>query len=143
MRWMSGSNRGRAHRRRGKPKPEGGNQTAAKSMDIKEKNCTGHPLIGPRGEQLRVPLWAYRELQKRGLKKRYSINLSPRIYDLLDPEFDSFQADSHGKTYGIDKDGRQIRTILVSDAAVRRLLGADLSGPAWCQCDSAECRGRA
>jgi hypothetical protein len=54
-------------------------------MDEKIENCVewGHPLEGPNGEKLRVPLWAYKELQKLGLKKRYSTKISPLIYTFL------------------------------------------------------------
>ena len=79
----------------------------------------GHPLLGPRGEELRVPLFAYKILQQLGVKKRYSIQLSEKIYSLLNPDFDSL-------TEGL-----------------RRLVGPDLSGPAWLVCKCRECqRGR-
>ena len=77
----------------------------------------GHPLIGPKGEILRVPLWAYKKLHRLGVKKRYSIHLLPTIYELLNPKFD-----------------------VLTDVRLRRLLGADLGGPDWLVCHCRECK---
>lgn len=78
----------------------------------------GHPLIGPNGERIRVPLWAYEKLHRLGLKKRYSIHLHPDVYEFIRPEYDAL-------TEGL-----------------RHLLGVNLSGPAWCVCKCLECSSK-
>jgi hypothetical protein len=75
----------------------------------------GHPIIGPRGERGRVPLFCYKILHQLGIKKRYSIHLSELIYEFMDPALDA-----------------------LSDG-VRRVLGPDLAGPSWCVCHCKEC----
>jgi hypothetical protein len=79
----------------------------------------GHPLLTPEGREIRVPAPAFRRLRRLGVLMRNSAQLSERIYELLDPQYDSI-------TEGL-----------------RLLLGPDLSGPAWCRCDCKECRERA
>ena len=78
----------------------------------------GHPLIGLSGEVLRVPRFVYDQLHQLGVKKRYSIHLSPAIYEMLDPKYDTL-------TNGL-----------------RRLIGSKLDGPAWLVCTCEECRRR-
>ena len=104
--------------------PAPANQSRKTSMDESGRSRApvelewGHPLTGPKGERLRVPFWAYEKLQEMGLKRRYSTQLHPRIYQLLTPEYDSLT------------DG------------LRHLLGPALTGPEWLVCNCRECEKR-
>jgi hypothetical protein len=75
----------------------------------------GHAMIAPDGQEIRVPKFALVKLKKMGLLERRRARLSPLIYGVL-------QHDSLAN-------------------GLRRLLGADLSGPAWLSCNCRECSG--
>lgn len=79
----------------------------------------GHPLLTPDGREIRVPLSAFGTLRKLGALERNKNRLSARIYELIDPQYDSV-------TEGL-----------------RHLLGEDLAGPRWCACSCRECQGKA
>jgi hypothetical protein len=76
----------------------------------------GHPLVTPEGKTIRVPASAFRKLRQLGALLGNSNRLSPRIYDFVRPELDCL-----GEGLG-------------------RLLGEDLSGPAWVVCACNDCR---
>ncbi len=73
----------------------------------------GHALVTPEGREIRVPKFALVKLRRMGLLERRRARLSPFIYEVLDHE---------NLTEGL-----------------RRLLGPDLSGPAWLACRCSEC----
>jgi hypothetical protein len=79
----------------------------------------GHPLLTPEGKTIRVPASAFAKLRRLGVLLGKSNRLSPRIYQLVQPEFDCI-------TEGLG-----------------RLLGEDLSGPNWVQCTCKSCQYRA
>jgi hypothetical protein len=79
----------------------------------------GHPLITPDDQTIRVPAFAFRKLRQLGALLGNSNRLSPKIYQLVRPEFDCL-----GEGLG-------------------RLLGEDLSGPAWVLCTCKDCQRRA
>jgi hypothetical protein len=79
----------------------------------------GHPLLTPDGREIRVPLSAFGTLRKLGVLQKNKNRLNDRIYELIDPQYDSI-------TEGL-----------------RHLLGDDLSGPKWCSCGCRECQGKA
>ena len=79
----------------------------------------GHPLITPEGKEIRVPAFAFRKLRQLGALLGNSNRLSPRIYQLIRPEFDCI---SEG---------------------LGRLLGEDLSGPSWVLCTCKDCQCKA
>jgi hypothetical protein len=78
----------------------------------------GHLLLGPDGEKIRVPYFAFAKLRCLGLLVNNKPRLSRRIYEYLNPEFESL-------TEGLPK-----------------LLGADLSGPSWLVCKCRECSSK-
>jgi hypothetical protein len=78
----------------------------------------GHPLLTPDGKTIRVPASAFAKLRKLGAFLGKSNRLSPRIYQLIQPEFDCI-AEGLG-----------------------RLLGEDLSGPSWVLCTCKSCQNR-
>lgn len=78
----------------------------------------GHPLLTPDGKTVRVPASAFAKLRRMGAFLGKSNRLSPRIYQLIQPEFDCI-------TDGLG-----------------RLLGEDLSGPSWVQCTCKSCQDR-
>jgi hypothetical protein len=79
----------------------------------------GHPLVTPDGQTIRVPASAFRKLRQLGALLGNSNRLSPKIYQLIQPEFDCI---SEG---------------------LGRLLSQDLSGPSWVLCTCKDCRRRA
>lgn len=79
----------------------------------------GRPLVTPDGQTIRVPAFAFRKLRQLGALLGNSNRLSPKIYQLIRPEFDCI---SEG---------------------LGRLLGKDLSGPSWVLCRCKDCRRRA
>jgi hypothetical protein len=79
----------------------------------------GHPLITPEGQTIRVPAFAFRKLRQLGALLGNSNRLSPKIHQLIRPEFDCI---SEG---------------------LGRLLGKDLSGPSWVLCTCKDCQRRA
>jgi hypothetical protein len=79
----------------------------------------GHPLLTPEGKTIRVPASAFAKLRRLGAFLGKSNRLSPKIYQLIRPEFDCI-------TEGLG-----------------RLLGADLSGPSWVVCRCKDCQRRA
>ncbi len=79
----------------------------------------GHPLVTPDGQTIRVPAFAFQKLRQLGALLGNSNRLSPKIYQLIRPEFDCI-------TEGLG-----------------RLLGADLSGPSWVLCMCKDCQRRA
>jgi hypothetical protein len=76
----------------------------------------GHPLVTPDGQTIRVPAFAFRKLRQLGALLGNSNRLSPKIYQLIRPEFDCI---SEG---------------------LGRLLGEDLSGPSWVLCTCKDCQ---
>jgi hypothetical protein len=78
----------------------------------------GHPLLTPDGREIRVPLSAFGTLRKLGALQKNKNRLTDRIYELIDPQYDSI-------TEGL-----------------RHLLGRDLLGPNWCSCGCRECQGK-
>jgi hypothetical protein len=76
----------------------------------------GHPLLTPNGKTMRVPASAFAKLRRLGAFLGKSNRLSPRIYEVIKPEFDCI-------TEGLE-----------------RLLGEDLSGPSWVQCTCKSCQ---
>ena len=79
----------------------------------------GHPLITPDGQTIRVPAFAFAKLRQLGALLGNSNLLSPKIYQLIQPELDCI---SEG---------------------LGRLLGKDLSGPSWVLCTCKDCQRRA
>ena len=79
----------------------------------------GHPLVTPDGQTIRVPAFAFRKLRQLGALLGNSNRLSPKIYQLIRPEFDCITKD------------------------LGRLLGKDLSGPSWVLCGCRSCRNQA
>ncbi len=79
----------------------------------------GHPLVTPDGQTIRVPAFAFQKLRQLGALLGNSNRLTPKIYQLIRPEFDCI-------TEGLG-----------------RLLGADLSGPSWVLCTCKDCQRRA
>ncbi len=79
----------------------------------------GHPLVTPEGAVVRVPSFAFAKLRRLGAMMGNSNRLSPIVYSLLSREYDSL-------TEGL-----------------RRLLGADLSGPSWVVCRCRDCQREA
>jgi hypothetical protein len=79
----------------------------------------GHPLVTPDGQTIRVPASAFRRLRQLGALLGNSNRLSPKIYQLIQPEFDRI---SEG---------------------LGRLLGKDLSGPSWVLCACKDCQRKA
>jgi hypothetical protein len=75
----------------------------------------GHALITPDGQEIQVPKLALLKLRKMGLLERRRARLSPLIHGVLQNE-----SLANG---------------------LRRLLGSDLSGPAWLSCKCRECTG--
>jgi hypothetical protein len=78
----------------------------------------GHPLLTPEGETMRVPASAFAKLRRLGAFLGKSNRLSPRIHQLIQPEFDCI-------TEGLGC-----------------LLGADLSGPNWVLCTCKSCQDK-
>ncbi len=78
----------------------------------------GHPLLTPDGKTIRVPASAFAKLRRLGAFLGKSNRLSPRIYQIIQPEFDCI-------TEGLG-----------------RLLGEDLSGPSWVQCTCKSCQDK-
>jgi hypothetical protein len=78
----------------------------------------GHPLLTPDGKTIRVPASAFAKLRRLGAFLGKSNRLSPRIYDLMKPEF-----------------------ACIIEGLVR-LLGEDLSGPNWVQCTCKSCQDK-
>ena len=78
----------------------------------------GHPLITPDGQTIRVPAFAFSTLRRLGALRGNSNRLSPKIYQLIRPEFDCI---SEG---------------------LGLLLGKDLSGPSWVHCTCKDCQRR-
>jgi hypothetical protein len=76
----------------------------------------GHPLITPEGKTIRVPASAFAKLRRLGALLGKSNRLSPRVYQLISPEFDCI-------TEGLG-----------------RMLGEDLSGPNWVLCSCKSCQ---
>ena len=76
-------------------------------------------MITPDGQTIRVPAFAFRKLRQLGALLGNSNRLSPKIYQLIQPEFDCI---SEG---------------------LGRLLGQDLSGPSWVLCTCKDCLRRA
>jgi len=79
----------------------------------------GHSLITPEGREIRVPAFAFRKLRQLGALMGNSNRLSPRTYEFVRPEFNCI---SEG---------------------IGRVLGEDLSGPAWVLCTCKDCQRRA
>ena len=79
----------------------------------------GHPLVTPDGQTIRVPAFAFQKLRQLGALLGNSNRLTPKIYQIIRPEFDCI-------TEGLG-----------------RLLGADLSGPSWVLCTCKDCQRRA
>ena len=79
----------------------------------------GHPLITPEGATILVHAFAFRKLRQLGALMGNSNRLSPRIYEFVRPEFNCI---SEG---------------------IGRVLGEDLSGPAWVLCTCKDCQRRA
>jgi hypothetical protein len=79
----------------------------------------GHPLVTPDGQTIRVPAFAFRKLRQLGALLGNSNRLSPKIHQLVRPEFDCI---SEGPG---------------------RPLGKDLSGPSWVLCTRKNCQRRA
>ncbi len=77
-------------------------------------------MVTPQGETIRVPAFAFQSLRRMGLLLGNSNRLSPRVYQFLDASLDA-----------------------ITTAALRRLLGADLSGPEWVLCTCKDCQRRA
>lgn len=78
----------------------------------------GHPLLTPDGRLIRVTASTFPLLRKLGVLARNKPVLSGRIYDLLNPEYDSLAP------------------------GLRQLLGRDLTGPAWLVCTCRACKER-
>jgi hypothetical protein len=76
----------------------------------------GHPLVTPDGQTIRVPAFVFRKLRLLGALLGNSNRLSSKIYQFIRPEFDCI---SEG---------------------LGRLLGEDLSGPAWVVCRCKACQ---
>lgn len=85
------------------------------SSSIEVRPDWGHPLQTPEGGEIRVPKWAFPKLRKLGLLVRNRAELSPRIYQFLNPQLDTL-------TEGL-----------------RILLGPGASGPEWVVCKCREC----
>jgi hypothetical protein len=79
----------------------------------------GHPLLTSEGKIIRVPAAAFAKLRRLGAFLGKSNRLSPRIYQLVQSEFDCI-----GEGLG-------------------RLLGEDLSGPSWVLCTCRSCQKKA
>jgi len=88
----------------------------------------GHALLTPvvdksgnetTPREIRVPREAFEHLRKMGVLVRNRAQLEASIYTLLNPMFDDIAL------------------------GLRRLLGQDLSGPAWCRCDCRDCQRKA
>ncbi len=79
----------------------------------------GHPLVTPDGQTIRVPAFAFAKLRQLGALLGNSNRLSPRIYQLIQPEF-----------------------ACISEG-LGRLLGEDLGGPSWVLCTCKDCQHRA
>ena len=80
----------------------------------------GHALVSPEGAELRVPASVFPRLDQMGLLLRGRIpRISHKIYQYMRPEYDSLT------------DG------------LRFVLGPDMSGPAWCECNCPKCQRRA
>ena len=79
----------------------------------------GHPLVTPDGQTICVPAFAFRKLRQLGALLGNSNRLSPKIYQLVRPEFDCI-------TEGLG-----------------RLLGENLSGPSWVLCSCRDCQCKA
>ena len=78
----------------------------------------GHPLKTPEGIEIRVPSWAFTSLRRLGLLVENKAQLSPMIYQMLEPQFDCLM------------DG------------LSRMLGRDCSGPEWCLCGCDQCKAK-
>ena len=78
----------------------------------------GHPLQTPEGNIIRVPAFAFPRLRWLGMLVNGQAILSPRIYEFIDPQYDTLT------------DG------------LRHLLGRDLSGPEWLVCRCMKCLER-
>ena len=79
----------------------------------------GHPLVTPEGATIRVPSFAFANLRRLGVLQGNSNRLSSNIYEFLQPEFDCLAE------------------------GLRRLLGADLSGPSRVACTCRDCQRNA
>ena len=75
-------------------------------------------MVTPDGQTIRVPAFAFAKLRQLGALLGNSNRLSPKIYQLIRPEFDCI-------TEGLG-----------------RLLGANLSGPSWVLCACKDCQRR-
>jgi hypothetical protein len=64
----------------------------------------GHPLLTPDGKTIRVPAFAFAKLRRLGAFLGKSNRLSPRIYQLIQPEFDCI-AEGLGRLLGEDLSG--------------------------------------
>ena len=79
----------------------------------------GHALVNPDGIELRVPASVFPRLDQMGLLVRGRIpRISPEIYQYMHPEYDPLTA------------------------GLRYVLGPDMSGPAWCECNCSTCQRR-
>ena len=76
-------------------------------------------MVTPDGQTIRVPASAFRKLRQMGALLGNSNRLSPKIHQLIRPEFDCI-----GEGLG-------------------RLLGQDLGGPSWVLCTCKDCQRRA
>jgi len=79
----------------------------------------GHPLVTPDGQTIRVPASAFRKQRQLCALLGNSNRLSPKIYQLIRPEFNCI-------TEGLG-----------------RLLGENLSGPSWVLCTCRDCQRKA
>jgi hypothetical protein len=87
----------------------------------------GHALLTPfvdksgretSPREIRVPRDAFQHLRKMGVLERNRAQLKPIIYGLLDPNYDDLLR------------------------GIGRLIGRDLSGPAWLVCKCYECQAK-
>jgi hypothetical protein len=85
----------------------------------------GHPVLNPKGKEIRIPAAAFKPLKRLGVLVRDQqtglYRLTDGIYQFLKREFDPLTADP-GK------------------AGLRHLLGLECDGPELVDCDCKECR---
>lgn len=85
-------------------------------------------MITPGDCTIRAPSFALAQLRRLGAFRGKTNRLLPLVYKFLRPEFDALTARIRRRGGKAAMDG------------IRRLLGPDLSGPAWVICSCKECQ---
>jgi hypothetical protein len=101
-----------------KTEPGDPNKTRVMTGDVRP--TWGHPLLDPFDNEIRLPQFAFAQLRRLGLlyknRTKGLMQISDDVLDLIQPEYDCLMG------------------------SLRRMLGADLSGPEWVVCRCRQCK---